>query len=86
MMLVETTHPEDIKAAIRKKYRSVAAFERAEGLARQSVSEIIRGRPSSRTRSAIERVLQELAGSSESIIPVDTEGSRPAHRLNAGAR
>ncbi len=86
MTLVERTHPEDIKAAIRKRYRSMAAFERAEGLARQSVSEILRGRPSKRTRAAIERVLCEQVREAESIKSVDSVGGAVPHRLNAEAR
>lgn len=37
-------HPEDIKAAIRKRFKSVAAFERAKGLPARSVKDVLRGR------------------------------------------
>jgi len=85
-MLFEMTHLEDVKAAIRKRYRSVAAFERAEGLARQAVTEVFRGRTSARTVKAIERVLREEKQRRESIDSDSNENGTPAHRLNAGAR
>lgn len=85
MHLTDVHHPEDIKAAIRKRYRSLAAFERAEGLARQSVSEILRGRPSRRTESAIQRVLREQE-KTQSIKAGDNEPWSVTHRLNAEAR
>lgn len=84
-MLLDQTHPEDVKSAIRKRYRSLLAFERAEGLARLSVSEVLRGRKSRRTEVAIERVLKEERAA-ESINSVDSGGAPTAHRLNAGSR
>ena len=79
--MLDTMHPEDIKAAIRKKFRSLARFERENGLARQSCTEVLRGRPSKRTADAIERALQD-----ETIIPANSESAVAPHRLNAGAR
>lgn len=84
-MLFEIMHPEDVKAAIRKRYRSVAAFERAEGLARQSVTELFRGRTSARTLKAIERVLRDEKRRRESIDSDNNEIGTAAHRLNAAA-
>lgn len=46
-------HPEDIKAAIRKRYRSTAAFETAKGLPKSSVRDVLRGKASERTATAI---------------------------------
>jgi lambda repressor-like predicted transcriptional regulator len=85
MALLENRHPEDVKAAIRKRFGSMAAFERAERLSVGSVSEILRGRPSARTTKAVERVLREQANSSESIIPVDSASVGGAHRQNGAA-
>ncbi|WP_156437646.1 MULTISPECIES: helix-turn-helix domain-containing protein [unclassified Sphingomonas] len=82
-MLLQRLHKEDVKAVLRKRYRSVAAFERAENLSKLSVSEVLRGRPSKRTQVAIERVLQEELGNVESITPVDSAVDAAAHRLNA---
>lgn len=87
MKIVDRLHPEDIKAVIRKRYRSMAAFERAEGLATGSVTEILRGRASARTQVAVERVLGiKGKGQTESIILVDSDPDAALHRLNCGRR
>ena len=85
-MLLDKMHKEDVKAALRKKFGSVAAFERAEALAAQSVSEVLRGRPSRRTRDAIERVLRENAEATETIVSVDSHASPVIHRQNSQGR
>lgn len=46
-------HREDIKAEIRKKYGSLAMFERVCGLPRRSVEDVLRGRSVHRTATAI---------------------------------
>lgn len=46
-------HREDIKARLRKRFRSVTAFERAKGLPAKSVSDVLRGRSSAATERAI---------------------------------
>lgn len=46
-------HREDIKAAIRKRYGSAAAFEAAKGLPKSAVNEVLRGKASERTVRAI---------------------------------
>lgn len=51
------THGEDIKASIRKKYRSVAHFERQHGLPTKSVTDYLRGRASRRVAAAIWSVI-----------------------------
>lgn len=87
--LIERLHKEDIKAAIRKRYRSLAAFERANFLGEQSVTDVLRGGSNRRTRSAIERLLREdaeISAQAVHIIPANSETAAPAHRLNAGAR
>lgn len=58
-MLINEYHPEDIKAAIRKRYRSVSRFVLAENLKKGAVADILRGRKSARTERAIRRVLAE---------------------------
>jgi lambda repressor-like predicted transcriptional regulator len=83
-MSLEGMHKEDVKAVLRKRFGSVAAFERAHSLAIQSVSEVLRGRPSKRTSDAIKRVLREQARAAESITAVDTDVPPAFHRLNAG--
>lgn len=51
-------HREDIKAKLRKRFRSVTAFEQAMGLPAKSVSDVLRGRSSAATERAI---VEELA-------------------------
>ena len=43
-------HPEDIKAALRKRFGSVFAFEDAHDLPRKSVSDFLRGRANQRVK------------------------------------
>lgn len=51
-------HREDIKAKLRKRFRSVTKFEQAMGLPPKSVSDVLRGRSSAATERAI---IEELA-------------------------
>ena len=51
-------HREDVKAVLRKGFRSLGAFERAKGLPRQSVSDVLRGRASAETEKAIADALK----------------------------
>jgi lambda repressor-like predicted transcriptional regulator len=46
-------HPEDIKAEIRKRYRTVAAFERQLQLPARSVKDVLRGKSRPRIALAI---------------------------------
>jgi len=86
-MLLSRMHREDVKAAIRKRFGSVAAFERAKGLTERSVNELFRGRTNNPARRAIEAMLSDT----------DTPGGNPehsgfsrnaglAHRLNRGVK
>jgi len=82
-----TAHPEDIKAALRKRFGSVAAFERQRGLPEKSVNDVLRGRPSARVRRAIEDTLDTIApAASESEVSDNSEAHADSHRLNAGVR
>ena len=81
-MALDLMHPEDVKAALRKKYGSVSNFVRLKGLPRTSVSDIFRGRTSKRVRDAIESA---LADKDESIILDASKARLSAHRLNAEA-
>lgn len=83
-MLVEQLHPEDIKAAIRKRHGSIREFSRKHGLGPTAVSDLFRGRTSKPTTDAVEALLQLEF---EKSIELDhSDGSANAHRLNAGAR
>lgn len=61
-MTIDSMHREDVKAALRKSYGSIFAFERAQQLPRKSVSDVLRGRPNQRVTSAIEDALNATAG------------------------
>lgn len=76
-MLHLSLHPEDIKAAIRKRYGSVKAFQKSKGLPPTSVSDLFRGRPSRRVSEAVEEAVQE------SIAMESSAGRRRAHSLNS---
>ncbi|MGE5501133.1 MAG: helix-turn-helix domain-containing protein [Ignavibacteriales bacterium] len=56
-MSVGGWHREDVKALLRRRYGSVAAFEQQKGLPKSSVSDVLRGRSVRRTAEAI---LKEL--------------------------
>lgn len=58
-MGIHDLDPEDVKAAIRKKFGTVRDFERAKKLPINGVSDILRGRTSGRITKAIESVLIE---------------------------
>jgi len=89
-VLIESLHKEDIKAAIRKRYGSLAAFERAHKLGKSSVSEILRGSTNQRTAKAVEQFLQEEQEDNDKtrrhMISCNSEGSSVAHRQNEGTR
>jgi lambda repressor-like predicted transcriptional regulator len=59
-------HPEDIKAEIRKRYRSVAAFERRFQLPERSVKDVLRGK--SRPRIAL-TISKELGIAVHKLFP-----------------
>ena len=82
-MSLAELHREDVKAAIRKRFGSVAAFERAKNLPAKSVTDVLRGQKSERVERAVLEVIEsdiQSEGSDHS----DSEAS--AHRLNAEAR
>lgn len=80
-------HPEDVKAGIRKRYGSVAEFERKKGLPPKSVTDVLRGRAWRLVSEAIAAALQEdepphplSEGSDNSAV------SNVAHRLSGADR
>lgn len=94
-MLAAAPHPEDIKAAIRKRHRSVAAFEKKRGLPKGSVLDVIRGRAIKRAAYAIadelQRPVNDLFPGRFKIVPLShfsdnsTDDSSAQH-LNEGAK
>ncbi|MFN3749348.1 MAG: helix-turn-helix domain-containing protein [Sphingorhabdus sp.] len=63
-------HPEDVKAAIRKKHGTIIEFAKANRLSRNSVQDFLRGRTNTKVRKAVESLLME---------PVDTPIPNSAH-------
>lgn len=85
--MLTAMHPEDVKAGIRKRYGTVAAFERQKGLPPKSVTEVLRGRAWKRVSDAVETALQEQVPLESLSEGSDNSGeSDLAHRLNAEAR
>lgn len=82
-MLLDRMHPEDVKAAIRKQFGSVARFIEERGLPATGVSDLFRGRTSARVREAVEQVLEEQI---ESIGLDSSHETTSAHRKSAAQR
>lgn len=92
MGLPGTFHREDIKAAIRKRHQSLAAFERKHGLGTRSVTDALLGR----RRPATAKAISELLGHDvkvifpgiydDSAVAVDSAQIKTAHRLCAGGK
>lgn len=82
-MLLDTMHREDVVATIRKRYGSVAAFERELGLPTKSVNEVLRGRANARVSDAVEKLLADNDPQPE--CSGYSERSQGAHRLSSTA-
>lgn len=83
-------HPEDIKAELRKRYRTIKAFEQAKGLPVGSALDVIRGRSVRGTAVAIADCLgmpitAVFPGRFEKFRH-HTSRKRDAHRLNQAAQ
>jgi hypothetical protein len=57
-MNLDFMHPEDVKAAIRKRYGTISRFIEERDLPPTGVSDLLRGRTSRRVREAVEDVLK----------------------------
>jgi lambda repressor-like predicted transcriptional regulator len=53
LFMPQEPHPEDIKAALRKRYKSIAAYERAKGLPSRSVKDVLSGKSRPKIADAI---------------------------------
>lgn len=83
--MLSEMHREDIKAALRKRFGSVAAFERARSLPAKSVSDLLRGQKSARVEQAVVEAITDV-GPQQSEGSDDSRKNGPAQRLNAEAR
>ena len=60
-------HPEDVKAAIRKKFGTIAKFHEAHNLPPRGVQDVLRGRASRRVQDAMDQVLSDACGRSTEV-------------------
>lgn len=60
-MLTHNMHPEDIKAAIRKRHGTVKDFACAAGISVWAVRDFLRGRPNKKAQEVVESLLIEAA-------------------------
>jgi hypothetical protein len=60
-MRYDDLHHQDVRAAVRKRYGSIVAFEQAKGLPKGSVHDLLRGRGGVRAKAEIEHLLTEQA-------------------------
>lgn len=75
-------HPEDVKAAIRKKFGTIVEFHRIHGLPKTGLQDVLRGRPSQRVADALDEVLAEERESKK----MDSSADSSAQHLNAEAK
>ena len=91
-------HKEDIKAGLRKRFKSLTAFETESDLPEGTVRDILRGRRSARTEQAIAEALSipvhrvfparypAPLGGESSTKRDDSTLERPVHRLSGAGR
>lgn len=78
-------HPEDVKAAIRKRFGSLTKFEIEHGLPRAAVNDLLRGRSSANTARLVNAVLvmeANLSAPRLTDISDNMPEGRGVHRLN----
>ena len=80
-MSLAEMHREDVKSELRKRFGSVAAFERQHGLPVKSVTDLLRGYPSKRVETAVVNAIFPQSEGSDLNSELDT-----AHRINSGGR
>lgn len=83
-------HREAVKAAIRIKHGSLAAFADAHELTTQSVRDLLRGQ-SNRAKASVAKLLgvnpdQLVITTHSTNVEGSSSSRRPSHRLNAEAR
>lgn len=97
-MISKSVHKEDIKGALRKRYGTLIAFEKAHDLPHQSVKDVLRGRASAPVERVISEVLDQplhrlfpgryvAARPGDSSLKRDNKpAKRNTHRLSTEAR
>lgn len=87
-MVEASKHPEIIKARIRMVHGTIVAFEKANGISRDSVRGLLGGRPLRRTANAIAKLMgvsMDELFPGRFMPPVYKSRKRDAHRLNKKA-
>jgi lambda repressor-like predicted transcriptional regulator len=79
-MTLTALHPEDVKAALRKQFGSVRAFEIDSALPEKSVTDLLRGRTSQRVSDAVERALGIVSISEHSDSSDNSTSKSAVHR------
>lgn len=81
-------HPEDVKAAIRKRFKSLDNFEREHGLFKGAVHDLLRGKVTAKTAKVVDAILI-MEGAVSAPKPTVISGFSPKksamHRQNAKA-
>lgn len=86
-MKLSRMHPEDVKAALRKRFASVSAFERRFNLPAKSVNDLLRGRASARVENAVKSVIaRPISDFSKSEYSDNSENCVRVHRQNSEAK
>jgi len=84
-----TIHPEAVKAAIRMRYGTLAAFAATHRLEAQAVRDLLRG-VSATAKPHVAELLgvdpDHLTISRSTDVEMDSKPGGAAHRLNAGGR
>lgn len=75
-------HPEDVKAAIRKKFGTIIEFHRAYRLPATGLHDVLRGR----TSAPVEAAMDEVLAVGRESRNVDSTADSAAQHLNAGAK
>ena len=84
--MIAGLHYEDIKASIRKKYKTLSAFERSHGLYPKSVHNHFRGLRNKKVEAAVEQHLRSIISPFAVGEPSPpTKAKRETHRLNKKA-
>lgn len=87
----KSVHPEDIKAALRKRFGTIQEFERVHALSPRSVKDVLRGRSRPGTAKAIAHAIGmdlhkvfpgRYTPNGDTII----RRSAPSHGQNGGAK
>lgn len=60
-MTFNDLHHQDVRAAIRKRYGSIASFEQLKGIRKGGVHDLLRGHGGPRAKEEVEKLLSEQA-------------------------